>query len=766
MSNWHEHLAHVLLERRLGAKRAPNLKARIAAAARNEQAEQATLAASPQAKSQLGNSPKEPRTLGNRIAIWAAAASVVVGMGLIAFGESVWRPRGGTPADRMNSALISENTGDAKYPVAIETPPPEADDDLSKLKKLLAQATTITISPPVGEVTPLPPEGDPTSKPKLKGATITSKEAVDTVVRDLLASLTLSEMAAGWDAQSRWRIGFACGDGGTIVLQTGDLDQRLVDIRLGDGPCKTYEISGGFLKRIRLAVATDGQDVGLYGYSPDRPARVKSVEEAKGLTADVTHVMVRAPGIKPETIKALAHLSQLEWLDLSCLGDMEYGAEQSATDEVLLAVAQLEGLAYELTNDINRKSGLPITPFTQHLRYLDLSYSPFITDDSLAYLASAKTAKNGLSLPGVKLETLKLLGCPKLSNRSLEYIGFGLCELRVLDLRTGSAKPPYYELQAGKSEPVQPPRLLHPLSHFSGLSQLEEIHLDEWLTTDESVKILAAEHPNLRVLSVTAREETSFWPLNIPRNVRAKKYINGISDESLRLIRVLTCLESLSFVGCCHLVNKGITPAGIAEHLATLPRLKTLDVCYNENILTDEGLKAIAHIASLESINISGTWHIDRTVVPPVLTSSCFTDAGLESLKALTNLHSLEMAGNIHVTSKGIAALTGSPLRSLDVTMCPLLGDTSLAEIAKIQTLESLVCLGGLNWKEWENAEPVTHDGWMRLAALQHLKMLNFQLGGPQTMRNGEPKPDIGQPSRTTIQALRKALPECRIYAP
>ncbi len=174
-------------------------------------------------------------------------------------------------------------------------------------------------------------------------------------------------------------------------------------------------------------------------------------------------------------------------------------------------------------------------------------------------------------------------------------------------------------------------------------------------------------------------------------------------------------------------------------------KLRTIDLNSNKRV-DDEGLKELAGLKSLQSLNLPSTQVTDaglksladlRSLHSFAINGTAVTDAGLKELAALKNLQLLSLGGTA-VTEAGLKELAAlTRLRWLD------LGGTAVTEAG----LKELAGLKALHTLVLRNT-PVTDAGLVHLQNLTNLKAL-----------------DLTKTKVTTkgIAALQKALPDCQI---
>ena len=165
-----------------------------------------------------------------------------------------------------------------------------------------------------------------------------------------------------------------------------------------------------------------------------------------------------------------------------------------------------------------------------------------------------------------------------------------------------------------------------------------------------------------------------------------------LTDEGLRSLGKLTSLEGLDLYG-----NPGITDEGLSA-LRSLHSLRHLRLGAASR-LTD---RAMTHLAALPSLK---TLRLDARPI---------TDEGLRHLSASRSLERLDLHGQERITGRGVARLGNlRQLKALDISSAAFT-EADLAAIAAMANLEHLVL----------PRRTFTDAGVSRLAALKHLKYL------------------------------------------
>ena len=170
-----------------------------------------------------------------------------------------------------------------------------------------------------------------------------------------------------------------------------------------------------------------------------------------------------------------------------------------------------------------------------------------------------------------------------------------------------------------------------------------------------------------------------------------------ITDDGLRNLSPLACLQSLDLSYCSKITNDGLV------HLRALQSLRTLHLSSNWEI-NDGGMEHLLALPGLRSLHLS----------------DCrITDAGLETLGRFPALQYLELSHNRRITGAGLVhlcALTG--LVGLDLMGCSEVNDEGLLSLGEISALERL----HLSWMK-----TITDDGLVAIGRLRGLKSLSLR---------------------------------------
>jgi Leucine-rich repeat (LRR) protein len=298
------------------------------------------------------------------------------------------------------------------------------------------------------------------------------------------------------------------------------------------------------------------------------------------------------------------------------------------------------------------------------------------------------------------------------------------------------------------------------LAHLAKLQALEELELGGGQINNAGLVCLA-ELPQLRYLILWGK---GFSDAGLARlkNVKSLETLNlgaleQITDVGLAQLAEIPQLKDLDLYHC-----KDITDAGLAP-LKKLPGLRILKIANSQ--VTDEGLAHLKEIKTLEGLMLPGKGITDRGLqylselprlrelwlprahyVDPTMDKDYYTDEGLKALSSLTSLESLDI-GSLGITDEGIkhlAALTR--LKKLSLFGCSRITDESLRTIGRLRSLETLsishgyLTISGLkmlnrltNLKNLDLNEVIQDDSGLDLSGLTGLEDLMLSLARRRT---------------------------------
>lgn len=146
-------------------------------------------------------------------------------------------------------------------------------------------------------------------------------------------------------------------------------------------------------------------------------------------------------------------------------------------------------------------------------------------------------------------------------------------------------------------------------------------------------------------------------------------YGANLTDESLKIIARIPSLESLNLNN----VSGDMTSQGISSMVESLPNLTTLGL--SDSRITNEGLKPVGSLKNLDQLVLAGT---------------DIGDQGLVHLKNLKNMETMNLRGT-KVTDEGLIHLTALPkLKHLTLSATEITGAGAVEYLKKLTNLESL----------------------------------------------------------------------------
>lgn len=287
------------------------------------------------------------------------------------------------------------------------------------------------------------------------------------------------------------------------------------------------------------------------------------------------------------------------------------------------------------------------------------------------------------------------------------------------------------------------------LELLAQLPELESIDLRLTKITDQGLKHLAG-RPTLKVLSISGTKTSDAGVAmlkQLPRleYLRLGVYDEGIplTDEGLRHVGEMESLQDLDLSGT------QITDTGLV-HLRGLKQLKNLSL--DETQVTPAGLAQLEPLQSLESLRAYLASHLDDESVKAVArmkslrrltTHLDISDAGVEALATLPHLESMSLSGQKITDAAMVHVGRMKSLKSLELQAAPV-SDAGLTELSQLKQLETL-----------ELSETrVTSRGIQHLGNLPGLKRLAIRIdedaeAGDVTMPTLKPIGEI-----TSLRAL------------
>ncbi|CAG9464732.1 unnamed protein product [Pedinophyceae sp. YPF-701] len=282
-----------------------------------------------------------------------------------------------------------------------------------------------------------------------------------------------------------------------------------------------------------------------------------------------------------------------------------------------------------------------------------------------------------------KLQVLSLQDCPAVSDDGLWGLE-GMTSLRELDLRS---------LKLVSDEG------LRPLSRLAGLTKLCLRACDGGGETTDYNRLFGVTSDGMRFLG----NLTNLQSLDLS--------LGRVSDVGIAKLAPLTGLTCLHVRRCPRLTDRAVTAIA-----ANFPRLRDLDVAWNES-LTDDGTTALSALTELTRLSLEGRGVSGRV--------SRISDKTLLAIAAIPGLRELDVS-RCDIGDAGVSGLLagGAPLSHLDLSHCPRVSAASCAALASVGSLREL----------WLNDCHVGNAGLMALAGgaggrvrLRGLRRLSLQ---------------------------------------
>ena len=340
-----------------------------------------------------------------------------------------------------------------------------------------------------------------------------------------------------------------------------------------------------------------------------------------------------------------------------------------------------------------------------------------------AFLEGVPSAAQGMGQGAARLEYLDLSGCLLLSDCSMSVIRRCLPNLKDLRLGGYSRTSSVGDSMLIHLAEVRIERASRPDSHRAP-SNLRHLDLSGCITVTTSGLKPVLMHMKLDRLDLwncMSLRSDSLEALSCPRRLspclELRELIlrgcHGIDDGVFQHIGALPKLEVLDLRSCEQI-------SGTSVGLLRGTRLRHLNMksCFG---LTD--LTGIAHITSLEVLNLSDCWqiHVDQ----------------LDCLSSLSNLEELDLSGcrNIYNESgRGIPALSHMKrLVSLCLHHCERLCDGALSSLAghpRLRSLDISRCSG---------LPPSDLKYLWNIASLTKIKASHCSWSGPSALRSVGP---------------------------
>ncbi|KAM4748907.1 F-box and leucine-rich repeat protein 13 [Rhinophrynus dorsalis] len=335
-----------------------------------------------------------------------------------------------------------------------------------------------------------------------------------------------------------------------------------------------------------------------------------------------------------------------------------------------------------------------------NLQYLSLAYSRKFTDKGLQYLGSGKGCR--------KLIYLDLSGCTQISVDGFKFIAVGCSALQQLKTNDMFTLTDNCFLA-----------LLEKCLHLFSISLLGSPHLSDAAfkvlaqgrklakiriegnnrITDASIKVISKSCPNLNHIYIADCQK--------------------ITDISLKAISSLKNITVLNVADCIRISDPGVRqvlegPSGakIRElnltncvRVSDLSLLRIAQKCHNltylslrfcENV-TDSGIELLGNMASLISIDLSGTSITDEGLstlgayskIKELIVSECLgiTDIGIQKFcQQSKDLEQLDISHCLQVTNNTVktVAFCCKMLTSISMAGCPKVTDLSIQYLSGV----------------------------------------------------------------------------------
>ncbi|KAG8577140.1 hypothetical protein GDO81_010077 [Engystomops pustulosus] len=373
--------------------------------------------------------------------------------------------------------------------------------------------------------------------------------------------------------------------------------------------------------------------------------------------------------------------STLHWSTFKVIGecrnlqDLNLSECRNLNEEAIRCICEgCQGLLYlNLSHtDITNTTIRLMSRYLLNLQYLSVGYSRKFTDKGLQYLGSGKGCH--------KIIYLDLSGCTQISVDGFKYIADGcasLQHLKINDMFTLTDNCITTLLE--KCQNIVSISLLGS-PHLSDVAfkiiaqgrKLVQIRIEgNSRITDASIKAISRSSPNLSHIYVADCQK--------------------ITDISLKALASLKNITVLNVADCIRISDPGVRqvvegPSGnkIRElnltnclRVSDLSLLRIAQKCHNLNFLnlsfcenvSDSGIELLGNMASLISVDISGT---------------SITDQGLTALGSQSKIKELSISECLGITDIGIQRFChqSRDLEVLDISHCLQVTNNTLKTIA------------------------------------------------------------------------------------
>ena len=414
------------------------------------------------------------------------------------------------------------------------------------------------------------------------------------------------------------------------------------------------------------------------------------------LSADGKTVAWGGAEEQDKKITGTAHVWEVESLDTSPPKLPKDADDKAAENQPVAAEDQAIAAIQKIGGDYEKLAGVPYVTFTRNDKALG---KPVIG----ITLATAQ---------GARWKEVTDAVCPEIAKfKSLQTLDLGVTQV------TDAGMAQLQGLSNLKSLSLPVSATDKSMAVVGRFSNLETLHISQNRITEKGIAELK-QLKNLKTLTLSNLDANNSGGIVDALIHGGPAHTNNFTDRGLAHLAELPSLESLDISG-----NPRITGTG----LAGFKSLKA--VTLNGNGLTDAGLKSVARLTTLQSLNLN------------LSGNKGITDAGIAELKSLQHLlPSLDLS-DTRVTDAGLkelAALQGLQALNLNHTS---IGDDGLAELKRLPALKSIELqstnitdAGAKHLSEFPALESV--DLWGTLVTevglheLPHLKRLLAPVGG------------------------------------
>ncbi|KAG8439961.1 hypothetical protein GDO86_005939 [Hymenochirus boettgeri] len=395
------------------------------------------------------------------------------------------------------------------------------------------------------------------------------------------------------------------------------------------------------------------------------------------------------------TFKGIGECKNLQDLNLSeCL---------NVNDEAMRIICEgCPALLYlNLSHtDITNVSLRIMSRYLLNLQYVSLAYSRKFTDKGLQYLGSGKGFH--------KLIYLDLSGCSQISVDGFKFLAAGCNSLQHLKINDMFTLTDNCFVA-----------LLDKCQHILSISLLGSPHL-----SDAAFKVLAQGRKLTKIRIEGNNRITDSSIKLISKSCPGLNHVyvadcQKITDSSLKAVSTLKNITVLNVADCIRISDPGVRqvlegPSGtkIRElnltncvRVSDLSLLRIAQKCYSLNYLslrycenlTDSGIELLGNMASLISLDLSGTNITDQGLsalgthgrIKELSLSECMgiSDVGIQKFcQQSRDLEQLDLSHCLQVTNNTVktVAFCCKLLTSVTITGCPKLTDISIQYLSGV----------------------------------------------------------------------------------